>query len=155
MKKELIFNLLFTIITSIIVFIQNKIFIKYIGIEIFGIMKLFTQLLQYLNIMELGLGSASTFALYKPLIENNQEQISIIVSTIKSIYNKIAITILSLGVILTPFLPYLMKIEKFEKTIYFYWILYLVNTVSTYLYIKYVVLFTANQEFLYINPAIL
>lgn len=151
MKKELIFNLLFTIITSIIVFIQNKIFIKYIGIEIFGIMKLFTQLLQYLNIMELGLGSASTFALYKPLIENNQEQISIIVSTIKSIYNKIAITILSLGVILTPFLPYLMKIEKFEKTIYFYWILYLVNTVSTYLYIKYVVLFTANQEFLYIR----
>ncbi|MDY2799947.1 MAG: polysaccharide biosynthesis protein, partial [Fusobacterium mortiferum] len=137
--------------TSTIMFIQNKYFIQYIGIETLGIMKLFTQLLQYLNIVELGLGSASAFALYKPLAEKKQEQVSIIISTIRSIYNKISLLLLGLGILFTPLLPYFMKIENFTKNIYFFWIFYVVNTVSTYLYVKYVILFTANQEFIYVR----
>lgn len=148
MKKELVINFIFTMTTSIILFLQNKYFIRYMGLEILGIMKLFTQLLQYLNIIELGLGSASTFALYKPLAEKNIEQVSIIVSTIKRIYNKIALLLLLLGILATPLLPYFIELENFDKRIYFYWIFYVLNTVSTYLYIKYVILFTANQEFI-------
>lgn len=151
MKKELIFNFIITMLISYLVFIQNKYFIKYMGVETFGIMKLFSQLLQYLNIVELGLGSASAFALYKPLAEKNEEQVSIIISTIKSIYNKISLLLLGLGILITPFLPYFMKIDNFTKDIYFYWIFYVINTVSTYLYIKYVILFTANQEFIYVR----
>ena len=101
-------------------FIQNKYFIQYIGIETLGIMKLFTQLLQYLNIVELGLGSASAFALYKPLAEKKQEQVSIIISTIRSIYNKISLLLLGLGILFTLLLPYFMKIENFTKNIYFF-----------------------------------
>lgn len=151
MKKEFFFNFIFTFLAGLIIFIQNKFFVKYMGIEILGIMNLFTQLLQYLNIVELGLGSASAFALYKPLAERNREQVSIIVSTIKSIYNKISFLLLVLGILVTPFLPYFIKIENFTKDIYFYWIFYVINTVSTYLYIKYVILFTANQEFIYVR----
>ena len=151
MKKEVLYNFIFTFLTSIIIFIQNKYFVQYMGIETLGIMKLFTQLLQYLNIIELGLGSASAFALYKPLAKKNQEQVSIIVSTIKSIYNKISLLLLGLGILVTPLLPYFMKIGNFTKDIYFYWIFYVINTVSTYLYIKYVILFTANQEFIYVR----
>lgn len=121
------------------------------GVETLGIMKLFSQLLQYLNIMELGLGSASAFALYKPLAERNKEQISIIISTIKSIYNKISLLLLGLGILITPFLPYFMKIDSFTKDIYFYWIFYIINIVYTYLYIKYVISFTSNQEFIYVR----
>lgn len=151
MKKEVLYNFVFTFLTSIILFIQNKYFIQYMGIETLGVMKLFSQLLQYLNIVELGLGSASAFALYKPLVERNKEEISIIISTIKSIYNKISLLLLGLGILITPFLPYFMKIDNFTKDIYFYWIFYVINTVSTYLYIKYVILFTANQEFIYVR----
>lgn len=151
MKKEIILNFIFTILTSIIMFLQNKYFIKYMGIETLGIMKLFSQLLQYLNIVEMGLGSASAFALYKPLAEKNYRQVSIILSTIKNTYNKIAILLFCLGILATPTLPFFMKIKSFDKIIYFYWILYLLNTVSTYLFIKYVILFTANQEFIYVR----
>lgn len=142
------FNFVFTITTSIILFLQNKYFIQYMGLETLGIMKLFTQLLQYLNIVELGLGSASAFALYKPLAEKDTEQVSIIISTIRGIYNKIALLLLLLGVLVTPLLPYFIELESFDKKIYFYWIFYVLNTVSTYMYIKYVILFTANQEFI-------
>lgn len=151
MKRDIFINFIFTLLISIIIFIQNKYFVQYMGIETLGIMKLFSQLLQYLNIIELGLGSASAFALYKPLVEKNKEQISIIVSTIKSIYNKISLLLLVLGIVITPFLPYFLKVSNFKKDIYFYWIFYVINTVSTYLYIKYVIVFTANQEFIYVR----
>lgn len=148
MKKEVFFNLILTILVSLMGFIQNKYFIKYLGVEVLGIMKLFNQLFQYLNIVEMGIGAASAYALYKPLAEKNTEEISKIVSTIKSIYNKIAIILFGLGLICTPLLPFFMKINNFDKNIYLYWILFLLNTISTYLYIKYIILFTANQEFI-------
>ena len=151
MKKEIILNFIFTFFTGLLSFFQNRYLVQYLGIETLGIMKLFSQLLQYLNIVELGLGSASAFALYKPLAERDIEKISIILSTIKRSYNKISIVIFSLGLVVTPFLPYFMKIDSFHKNIYLYWLLYLVNTVSTYLYIKYVILFTASQEFIYVR----
>lgn len=151
MKKEIVLNFIFTFLIGIIMFIQNKYFIQYMGIEVLGVMKLFSQLLQYLNIVELGLGSASAFALYKPLAEKNQEQVSIIISTIRNAYNKISLLLLGIGILVTPLLPYFMKMENFTKNIYFYWIFYVINTVSTYLYIKYVILFTANQEFMYVR----
>lgn len=151
MKKEIIINLILTILISFIGFFQNKYFIQYIGIEILGIMKLFSQFLQYLNIIEMGIGNASTFALYKPLAEKNYKQVSIILSTIKSFYNKIALMLFLLGILATPTLPFFMKLESFNNMIYIYWILYLLNTISTYLYIKYVILFTANQEFILVR----
>lgn len=151
MKKEIILNFIFTILTSVVMFLQNKYFVEYMGIETLGVMKLFSQLLQYLNIVEMGLGSASTFSLYKPLAEKNYKQVSIILSTIKSIYNKIALLLFCLGILVTPILPFFMKVKFFDKTMYIYWILYVLNTVSTYLFIKYVILFTANQEFIYVR----
>ena len=148
MKKEFFINLIFTISISLIGFIQNKYFIEYLGIEVLGILKLFNQLFQYLNIVEMGIGSASAYALYKPLVEKNIDEISKIVSTIKSIYNRIAIILFGLGLVCTPLLPFFMKMNNFDRSIYLYWILFLINTISTYLYIKYVILFTADQQFI-------
>lgn len=151
MKKEFLLNFIFTLLTSILGFAQNKFFVQYMGIETLGMMKLFSQLLAYLNIVELGLGSASAFALYKPLAERDHKKISIVVTTIESIYNKIAIIILGLGILCVPLIPFFMEISDFSNKIYFYWILYVLNTVSTYLFIKYVILFTANQEFIFVR----
>lgn len=96
----------------------------------------------------MGIGSASAYALYKPLAEKNIDDISKIISTIKSIYNKIAIILFGLGLVCTPLLSFFMKMDNFKRSIYLYWILFLINTISTYLYIKYVILFTADQQFI-------
>ena len=151
LKKEIILNFIFTVAISILGFIQNKYFVQYMGIETLGMMKLFSQLLAYLNIIEMGLGSASAFALYKPLSEKNYNQISIIINTVENIYSKIGILLFGLGILCIPIIPFFMKISNFSNMVYFYWILYVLNTVSTYLFIKYVILFTANQEFLYVR----
>ncbi|MFR4520472.1 MAG: polysaccharide biosynthesis protein, partial [Fusobacterium sp.] len=151
MKKEIFINFILTMLSNTILFIQNRYFVQYMGMETLGMMKLFTQLLAYLNIIEMGLGSASAFALYKPLADKDYEKTSIIVNTIENIYNKIAILLLILGFLCIPIIPFFMRVSEFSNKIYFYWILYVLNTVSTYLFIKYVILFTANQEFLYVR----
>lgn len=151
MKKEIFFNLVFTFVINLLNFIQGRYFVEYLGVETLGMMKLFTQLLTYLNIVEMGLGTSSTFALYKPLANKDYNKLSIVVSTIESIYNKIAILLLTLGILCVPIIPFFMKMDNFSNAIYFYWILYVINTVSTYLFVKYVILFTANQELLYVK----
>lgn len=151
MKKEIFINFILTILSNGALFIQNRYFIEYMGMETLGIMKLFTQFLAYINIIEMGLGSASTFSLYKPLVNKNYKEVSIIINTIENIYKKIAILILILGVLCLPIIPYFMKASSFSNKIYFYWILYVFNTALTYLFVKYIILFTANQEFLYVK----
>ena len=151
MKKEVLLNFIFTFIVSILGFVQNRYFVQYMGLETLGMMKLFTQLLAYLNIIEMGLGSATAFALYKPLAEKEYKNISIVINTIEDIYNKIAILLMVLGALCIPIIPFFMKVSNSSNEIYFYWILYVFNTVLTYLFIKYVILFTANQEFLYVR----
>lgn len=151
MKKEIFLNLIFMILINLFSFIQNKYFVNYMGIETLGMMKLFSQLLAYLNIIEMGIGGASAYALYKPLAEKDYKKINIIINTMESIYNKIGIILFIMGVFCIPFIQFFINVDNFSKKIYLYWILYVSNTVATYLFIKYVILFTANQEYLYVK----
>ena len=112
-----------------------------------GLMKLFTQLLAYLNLAEIGLASASTYALYKPLAEKNYKQISIVINTITSLYNKIFLFILMVGLFLNPIIPFFIKDKIIDKNIYLYWSLYVISTALSYSFVKYSVLFTADQKF--------
>lgn len=151
MKKEIFLNLIFMILISLFSFVQNKYFVNYMGIETLGMMKLFSQLLAYLNIIEMGIGGASAYALYKPLTEKDYKKTNIIINTMESIYNRIGIILFVLGIICIPFIQFFINIDSFSIKIYLYWILYVSNTVITYLFIKYVILFTANQEYLYVK----
>lgn len=144
--KGLVINTIVTLIASLGYFIINKYFIKYMGIENLGLMKLFTQLLAYLNFAELGLVSASAYALYKPLSEKDTHKISVIMNTISSLYRKIFLFILIGGIILNPAIPFFVK-SKVDKTVYLYWTLYVINSAISYTYVKYGVLLTADQKY--------
>ncbi len=145
--KEIVLNLTITIGISITLFLVNRYFAFYLGVQNLGLMKLFTQLLAYLNLAEIGLASASTYALYKPLAEKNYKQISIVINTITSLYNKIFLFILIVGLLLNPIIPFFIKDKIIDKNIYLYWSLYVISTALSYSFVKYSVLFTADQKF--------
>ncbi|MCB8565038.1 lipopolysaccharide biosynthesis protein [Fusobacterium ulcerans] len=149
--KKIFFNLIITILTSLLSFMVNKYFANYMGIEKLGLMKLFTQIMAYLNLVDMGIASASTYALYEPLYKKNIERISIIINTITSLYNKVFFFIIIIGLLINPIIPFFIKDNIFSKDIYLYWSLYVINTAITYLFVKYSILFTANQEFLYVR----
>ena len=145
--KEIVLNLIITIGISITLFLVNRYFAFYLGVQNLGLMKLFTQLLAYLNLAEIGLASASTYALYKPLTEKNYKQISIVINTITSLYNRIFLFILLVGLFLNPVIPFFIKDKIVDKNIYLYWSLYVISTALSYSFVKYSVLFTADQKF--------
>lgn len=150
MKKfieEVSINFIVTIIGTLLSFIVNKYFAFYLGVQNLGLMKLFTQLLAYLNLAEIGLASASTYALYKPLAEKNYKQINIVINTITSLYNKVFLFILLVGLLLNPIIPFFIKDKIIDKNIYLYWSLYVISTALSYSFVKYSVLFTADQKF--------
>lgn len=145
--KEIFLNLIITLGIGITLFIINKYFVFYLGVQNLGLMKLFTQLLAYLNLAEIGLAGASAYALYKPLAEKNYKQISVVINTITSLYNKIFLFILLVGLLLNPIIPFFIKDKIFNKNIYLYWSLYVISTALSYSFVKYSVLFTADQKF--------
>lgn len=146
-SRNLQLNLLITIASGILGFVSNKYFSKYLGMENLGLMRLFSQLIAYLSLADLGIGSAATYALYKPLSEKNYDKLNLIVSTISSFYKKIAVVILSVGLLLNFAVPILIKTEVAGKIIYGYWSLYVINTAISYTFAKYSIIFIANQEY--------
>lgn len=59
-------------------FITRKLFIDYLGVEYLGYNSVFANILQMLNLADLGIGVAITSYLYKPLSENNKKKITAI-----------------------------------------------------------------------------
>ena len=55
--------------------VARVIFTRYMSREYLGLSGLFTNILTMLSLVELGVGPAITFALYKPLAENDTETV--------------------------------------------------------------------------------
>lgn len=96
-----------------------------------GLNSLFTSVLQVLNLAELGVGSAMTFSMYKPIAEDDKETICALMRLYKIYYRIIGTVILAAGLMITPFIPSLIK-QDVPSDINIY-ILYLMNLGSTVL----------------------
>ena len=127
--KNIIFGILLKIYQIIIPFFIRTIMIHYLGVEYLGLNGLFTSILQVLNLAELGVGSAMVFSMYKPIAEDNEEEICALMRLYKIYYRVIGALILVLGLILCPFIPYLIK-GNLPSDINIY-VLYLINLLAT------------------------
>ena len=88
--KNSIVALVFYAVNLVLQFISRRIFIEYLGEDILGLNTTISSILQFLNIAELGIGSAVGYTLYKPLYENDRKTINEIVSLQGWLYKKIA-----------------------------------------------------------------
>lgn len=131
-KKSLQINLIILLVTSLLNFLLNKYFSKYMGVETLGLMRLFTQIIAYLNLAEMGIGSASSYALYKPLSENNYGRVSVIINTMDYFYKIIGLFVLIIGLGINFMLPLILKNGVKNQEIYLYWSLYVINTAISY-----------------------
>ena len=61
-------------------FLTRKIILDCLGADFVGLTGTLQNLLGFLNLAELGIGSAIGYVLYKPLFERNQEKINEIIS---------------------------------------------------------------------------
>lgn len=146
--KTVFFGLIYKIITIIGPFLTRTIIIYILGSDYLGLSSLFTSVLSILNISELGIGSAIAFCLYKPVAENDRRTVNGLLSLLRKLYKYIGGFILLIGILLTPFLKYLIHGEApAELNISVLYIIYLLNACVSYLGFAYKsVLFNVYQR---------
>lgn len=119
-------------------FLTTTIIIKKLGTEYLGLNSLFTSILQVLSLSELGFGAAVVFAMYKPIANDDYTNTGAILNYLKKMYRIIGIIILTIGILLLPFLDKLISGTIPENVnIYILYIIYLSNTVISYLLFAY------------------
>lgn len=134
--RNIIVSILLNAITILIGFISQKIFVDTLGQIYLGINGLFSNIISMLSIADLGLGTAIIYNLYKPIADQNIKKISILMKFYKKSYRIIALVILILGIIIMPFLTTIISandVAMVQSNIYFIFILFLTDTVASYL----------------------
>lgn len=146
--KNVIFSAIAQIITMICGFIVPKIMLNYYGSEINGLVTSITQVMTYIALIEGGLSGASIFALYKPIADNDTKQISLVVSTSKSLYKKAGYIGLMVSIIVGVCYPLVIKTNLLSyQEIFFLFIIIACTTILDFFILgKYRALLSANQD---------
>lgn len=132
-KRGIVYGLISKVVTLVLPFFAQTIMIRTLGAEYIGIKGLFTSILTALNLTELGVGAAIVYNMYKPIAEDDVETIGALLKLYRSLYRVIGLVVLCIGVLITPFLEYLINGDyPDEINLKIVFILYLANTVLSY-----------------------
>lgn len=140
------FGILYQIVVLVFSFVSRTIFIKILGREYLGINGLFGNILTVLSLAELGFSSAINYSLYKPIADYDVHKIAAVMNFFKKIYHIVASVVLGIGLSLVPVLRYLVNVETDIPNLTLYYILILMQTVISYLFVYKMAILNANQQ---------
>ena len=144
--KNMIFAAFSNVISIILSFVIQTIFIKTLGTEYLGIDKLFLNIISMLSIVDLGLGSAIIYNMYKPVDSGDREKIKSLMSFYKKAYNIIIILVSVIGISLIPFLGLIVKDASIGENLIIIYILFLLDMVASYILAYKKSIFYADQK---------
>lgn len=146
--RNVSFGFINKIVSLVCPFVIRTIIIKKLGSEYLGINSLFNAILNVLSLSELGFGSAIVFSMYKPIAHNKKDKINQLLNFYRKIYHIIGGIVLTIGLILVPFLGFLVKDDlPADMNLYILYFIYLFNSVLSYFLFSYKEsLFNANQR---------
>ncbi|MFW0899361.1 lipopolysaccharide biosynthesis protein [Clostridium perfringens] len=148
--KKAIKNIATSIISQIVIiilgFVSRKVFIDNLGTEYLGINGLLTNILSMMVLIEGGIGISIVYNLYKPLAENNKEQIIALVNLYKKSYRVLALIILIISIFLYPFLNKIMKTDISAISIILVYSIFVIKNIVSYLNAYKWALINADQK---------
>ena len=125
----------FKLITMIMVIVVKRFLIDVCGNDINGLNALYLSIIGFLSVAELGVGSAITFCMYKPIVEGDNATVSALYQLFRRIYLVIGGVILVAGLAIMPFLHIFAKdYEQVDVNLQFTFFLMLVSVLVTYLF---------------------
>lgn len=146
--RNIIWGILAKTESIFIPFAVRTVMIYTMGVEYTGLDSLFTSLLNVLNLTELGIGSALTFSMYRPMEEGDNKKICALLNFYKRTYAIIGCVVLGCGLVILPFLRYFVEGDIPDGVnMHILFLIYLCNSVSGYfLYAYYNSLLNASQR---------
>lgn len=132
-SRNILFGLILKVYQIVVPFLMRTAMIYLMGVEYLGLNSLFTSVLQVLNLVELGVGSAMVYSMYKPIAEDDEVTICALMKLYRTYYRVIGLVIAAIGSVLTPFVPKLISGEvPSDINIYTLYFLNLGTTVLSY-----------------------
>lgn len=137
--KKAIINVLVSVITFVLgyipQFIIRRFFLDVLGEDYLGVSSLYTSVIGYLAIAELGIGTAIIFSLYKPYQEKDRKLVSQLMNFYGKVYRIVGFTVAIIGSAATFILPYLIKNNPIGLTdLRICYLLTLLYTVMSYFF---------------------
>ncbi|MCD7735652.1 MAG: hypothetical protein LUI07_01575 [Lachnospiraceae bacterium] len=145
--KSSILMFFFQMLSYLASFAGRIIFIRTISTDYVGVRGLFSNILSVLSLSELGIGTVLTYAMYRPLAEHDAPKICALVQFYRRMYRYIAVFIGAAGLCLTPFLRYLINDCPDLPDLSFIYVLYLLNTVLSYINVYNQSVLNADQKY--------
>lgn len=132
--KNILTAILFKVIVLIISLFSRRYLVNILGNEATGLYSLYISIIGFLAVAELGIGTAITFSMYKPIVEGDSDLVSGLYYLYKKVYSIIFFITLIIGLGVTPFLSFIIKEQTGAFNIYITYIIFLLGTLVTYLY---------------------
>ena len=115
-------------------FVSRTVFIKFLTAEYLGISGLFSNVLTVLSFAELGIGDAMTYAMYKPVKEDNRKLVNQLMVVYKKAYTGIAVVVGAIGLGLSFFLSFIIaEPPDIPESLQLIFWLYVVNNMASYI----------------------
>ncbi len=139
--------LLLQFVSLLVGFFSRKIFLDYLGPELLGLNSTASSLLGFLNIAELGIGTAISVTLYKPIFQKDRETIKEVVALQGWLYKRVAGFIIAGSAVLMCFFPRIFA--KMDLPLWYAYATYVVFLYSSLLgyFVNYKqILLSADQK---------
>lgn len=126
-------------------YITRVVFTRTLSESYVGINGLFTDILNVLSLSELGMGTAITYALYRPIADGDIEKQKSLMQLYRRLYLIVASVVLVTGLSIIPFMDILIKDGQNIEHLTLIYLMYLANSAISYLLIYKKTLIDAHQ----------
>lgn len=134
--------------------VYRSAFLHLLSAEYLGVNGLFTNILSVMSIAELGITNSIMYRMYKPIKDNDIQQIGQIIAFLKKAYRLIMISILGFGIILLPFLRLLISDASeipADINLYVVYGIFMFQTLSSYFFSYNQIILSADQKQYYLS----
>ena len=145
-------GMLFYVLSLFLSFFSRKVFLDCLGAEFIGLTGMLMNIMSFLSVAELGIGTSIVYFLYKPLQEGNQQKINEAMSMLAFLYCCIGGVIGAGGIAVSLFFPWWFgNLTTGLPLVYFAFYAFLASSVSGYLFNYKQLLVSANQKQYLVN----
>lgn len=132
-KRNIVYGVIYRFFNMLFPFVIRTILLYILGSEYLGLNSLFTSILSFLSLAELGVGSALVYSMYKPIAEDDSDTICALLNLYRRLYRYIGTIVLVIGLCLIPLLPRLVNNDcPPDVNLYTLYLVFLLNSVISY-----------------------
>ena len=145
-------GMLFYVLSLFLAFFSRKVFLDCLGAEFIGLTGMLMNIMSFLSVAELGIGTSIVYFLYKPLQEDNHEKINEVMSMLAFLYRCIGSIIGIGGLIVSIFFPWWFgNLSTGLFLVYFAFYSFLASSMAGYIFNYKQLLVSANQKQYLVN----